>query len=531
MQPSPMSEKHQTMMLLLNIVAEVKEMEITPEQQVIVDQLTQSNQDEQQGKANFPQDDTFQRILLSAILKCPVIGPSAVKFVKADYFSNEAHKIAMGIVSDFYDTHNEMPEQKALLHLLSTELEERDAAVKLHFMSEIVSLYDYDYYSKYSTSKIFLDEACEWAKNQTMKVAFIKGAGNSKTMAKELSAALAAIELYDGNTKVTESMADVRAIALTEKVEWVIPGWLEFGAIGMFTGDPFSGKSCLATEIFTSIGLTGKFARYDNIPKCAILLFDAENRRSKFVQRLNRALEKGNEAALDNLLIRVDCSKITLPMTNEDAPGKLRELIQQTKIETGQDKCFVVIDTMRSVFKANEMDNEEMKGLIYPLQRVAQEENAAILILHHRTKGGAAYGGVTAIAGAMDYHWMWESDKSTGLATLSLEGTRDDYQRPIRFCLKDFKNVWLGDSATGAESMSQKKNCIPELLESALKNGPKNQSALILELQNLWKVEHPGEKPIGKDNLRELIVSYEGSIVIGTPGPNNSKVYKLMGGQ
>ena len=187
------------------------------------------------------------------------------------------------------------------------------------------------------------------------------------------------------NNKVVDfrGIFDLVKIAETQKEDWLIENWLEFGSIGMLTGDPFSGKSSIVTEIISSIARSTPFGE-QFLPRCPILSIDLENRERIQVKRLARATENNLES-LKGIYSSVYLPEDYLPL---DA-GRVEWLIDKWKTFQNGAKPFVVIDTFRSAFDASEMDVDQVKKLLYPLQRVAQRQNAAILILHHRPKNGS----------------------------------------------------------------------------------------------------------------------------------------------
>ena len=156
---------------------------------------------------------------------------------------------------------------------------------------------------------------------------------------------------------------------------------------------------------------------------------------------------------------------------------------------------------MRSVFGASEMDVEQTKQLLYPLQRVARRQEAAIHVVHHRPKSGAKYSGQTTIAGAADYMWVWESDPDTCRATLELYGTRG--QRAPRlhweYDLARKRNVWLPPDVEQAKT----------LVKAILARKRMTQAELVKEMANNWA----GDRTPGVNALRHMLADMEGEVV------------------
>lgn len=498
--------------------------ELTPEEAALLDDIIIQNEDTSVNM-KFDRDETYQRRFIAAILSDPEISEKAIKFVKGDYFTNEAHVIVMDIVIDVYKKYQGHPNKEVIRNMLIDRLAERDPSVILHLRTEIESVYDY-YIPEMVEVKYMMDEMQNWVRLQAVRLSLKDCYSDMDITADKiidnLKTSIESDKSMCKSEEIYQSWADV--LANQEQEEWLIQHWLEFGSLGMLSGDPFSGKSHIIAEIITSIVSTGKFARYD-VPKCAVLIIDAENKKRVFSKRLKNALGEGKEEAPQPYLRRVDSSKIQLPIPLNTAPEVIRTMIQDTKKETEQEKVFVVIDTLRSVFAVDEMENADMKNLLYPLQRIAQEENAAILILHHRPKSGANYSGQTSIAGALDYLWMWTSDIEHGIGKLAMKGTRDEYAAPMTFILTNGKNQYVPDPETGGVTMSKKKNDIGEMMEVILSDGNSMiQTELIMKIQNMWSdVSAPG-----KDTIRTMIQGYVGTLIVLEKGKNNSSNYKLM---
>lgn len=237
----------------------------------------------------------------------------------------------------------------------------------------------------------------------------------------------------------------LQAIADKQTEDWLIPNWIEFGSLTMLTGLPFSGKSCTVADIIGSMA-TGRLWCDMKLPSVPIILLDLENKERILVRRIRAALE-GDQGCLEDLLFAVDVPSLDIVNNPLDAQ-RISEIITALgEALGGLEKCFVVIDTMRSAFGGrNEIDPQEMSALLYPLQQCAKQHNAAVLLLHHNSRGKDEYAGSAAIAGAADYLWNWHSNYKTGEGELELVGTRGDRQDSLHFRFDDQrkKNVFVG---------------------------------------------------------------------------------------
>jgi hypothetical protein len=307
--------------------------------------------------------------------------------------------------------------------------------------------------------------------------------------------------------------SEVRQIADTQTEDWLMPNWLEFGSLGMLCGEPFARKSHLMAELQATIFRDGHFGPH-KVQPCCMLVIDLENRENKWTKRLANALGESVDV-MDNVLRRWNPDEDELPFN----PSSIEGMIKEVKKEMGGEKIFVVIDTLRSAFDESEMDTDEMKRLLYPLQRVAQRTNAAILIIHHRPKNKAFYSGQTAIAGALDFLWVFDSDKETLRGTLSLAGGRDDPDKAMVFELRDGKNYYVPDA---------QPEQVERLVREALGKGALNQEQLVKAVISRW-VGRDDQQP-SKPTIRKVIDGMVGNVLVMSKGEKNAKLYTLMGG-
>lgn len=497
--------------------------ELTPVEQAIVEGLSEKSK--KPTIVCFDKSDEWQRKLLSGLLQEKALS-EGISLIAPDYFSNEIHVAIFGFLKRFVTQYGDIPTKFLVQNEIAELVKNEDAAKSLHYRAELESLYEY-YVPGLVESKHMLEQVKTFATTQAMTLALTDvhkcrdGEMSPLQAIDSIQKKLTDIVQRTSGGDVTESWSD--CLRLQEQESWLIPNWIEFGSLAMLSGDPFSGKSHILAEIFAAIFKHGTFARYTVAP-CAVLLVDAENKRRIFARRLNNALGEGDSGATEKLLRRLDRERITLPLPIDTAPETIRSLIRETKAKTGQDKVLVVIDTLRSVLGADEMETNDMKNLLYPLQRVAQEENSAILLLHHRPKSGATYSGQTSIAGACDFLWLWESDIDTGLGKLSLVGTRGDHEPAIKFALRAGRNHWIPDSETSTVRVNEKENELIEMLENILQHGELKQSDVVKQIQNQWR---DGTAP-GRDKIRDLIDSLVGSVVQQRKGEKNATYYSLM---
>lgn len=144
--------------------------ELTPEEQAKLEAMTDPDG---QGRPKFAWDDTFQRKLLSMLLTDHYMLIQSLDKVRADYFSNEAHVLIAKILLQHFADRKAIPEKWILQQELKQALKDRDAAIQLHYLAELNTLYEY-YVPGLETREYLIDKITYFAKVQAVKFAFGK---------------------------------------------------------------------------------------------------------------------------------------------------------------------------------------------------------------------------------------------------------------------------------------------------------------------------------------------------------------------
>jgi len=143
--------------------------ELTPSELAKLEEIT----DHQTTKAKFSWDDTFQRKLLGMLLTDQYMLIQATDKIEAGYFSNEAHVLICDILLKYFAVQKAIPEKWIIENELREKLKDRDASVKLHYLAELHSVYDY-YIPGLETREYLIDKITFFAKVQAVKIAFNK---------------------------------------------------------------------------------------------------------------------------------------------------------------------------------------------------------------------------------------------------------------------------------------------------------------------------------------------------------------------
>src|SRR5215831_4044263 len=142
--------------------------ELNDKQQAILDQLIDPDLLQ---KPRYSWDDNFQRRLLGMLLTDRFFLIQSQSLVKPEYFTNEAHALICRILFKLFQKHKSLPERFIMLEEVKNEVRSKDDAVKLYYISELNSVYEF-FVPGLATRDILLDKLTAFAKAQALKVAF-----------------------------------------------------------------------------------------------------------------------------------------------------------------------------------------------------------------------------------------------------------------------------------------------------------------------------------------------------------------------
>jgi hypothetical protein len=170
------------------------------------------------------------------------------------------------------------------------------------------------------------------------------------------------------------------------ETEPVIVG-LEKGEVGLLNAATNIGKTTLALNLSLSLAAGKEFnpLTKDGAKPKRVLVIDGETRRRR-MQRDIRTMVKGweeteQELVKDNLYVMCDSelNGSSLSLSNNAHMTAVREEAQHFKPD------LIIVDTLAEMFTVvNENDNAEMQNKVMrPLNQLAKDCDAAVLVLHH----------------------------------------------------------------------------------------------------------------------------------------------------
>jgi hypothetical protein len=169
-------------------------------------------------------------------------------------------------------------------------------------------------------------------------------------------------------------------------VPWEIEQLAVRRDVAVLTGDPGAGKSMLALAL-SAAKVRGESIAGIGCSEGTVVYLDAENGYGEIHRRLHSLgvpLEGVTVVEADGINLR-----------DEDDFAGLGALVEH------YGPALLVLDSLTALWPgANERKTEDVAPTLYALKRLAERQEVAILVLHHRPKDGGEYRGTTAIAAA-----------------------------------------------------------------------------------------------------------------------------------
>lgn len=203
----------------------------------------------------------------------------------------------------------------------------------------------------------------------------------------------------------------------SEPLAFLVDGLITKGSVNLLVGEGGSKKTWAALDLAVCVSIGKQWLDFPT-EQTTVLIVDEESGPRRIRRRLYETL-KGH------LVKREDKAPIfytSLSMTNIrslDDVNRLQVLIEQTRAG------LVIVDALADIMPgADENAVKDVQPVFMNLRRIAEETQAAIVVIHHSNKQNG-YRGSTAIKGAVDLMLMVESQPESRYITFKAEKARD----------------------------------------------------------------------------------------------------------
>lgn len=197
-----------------------------------------------------------------------------------------------------------------------------------------------------------------------------------------------------------------------------------------------------------------------------------------------------------------------LPLREEETIEEIQKRLKrfQEKLR-GRDKAdlqprLIVVDTLSQFMMGGDENGPDMALFVSNCRRLSQDNNTAILIVHHTNKNGESERGHTALRGNVDVMFKckphYQDNKLAGLDIIN--DKQRDIARAARVNVK-FKTILIGKDEDGDDISS----LVPVPTVEAPSKLPKLRPSLLKVLEAMLNVENEKtERVVNKDVERRL---------------------------
>jgi len=200
---------------------------------------------------------------------------------------------------------------------------------------------------------------------------------------------------HDTEAVAMEPMASLQS----GQIEWLWPGRIALGKLCVLAGDPGLGKSLLTLTIAATVSRGGTWPDVDeSAPVGDVMLLNAED---DFVDTVRPRLEAAHSDleriyAITGVSAGLGTNKSERSFDLSGDLHKLRERIERLKTPR-----LLIVDPVTSFLgSTSENANAEIRALLTPLARLAQEMNTAVILVSHlrKSKGSNLHRVIGSIA-------------------------------------------------------------------------------------------------------------------------------------
>lgn len=196
---------------------------------------------------------------------------------------------------------------------------------------------------------------------------------------------------------------------------WAVDGLISDGSVNVFFGEAGCGKTWALLDLAACIA-TGAPWLGMTTTAGAVLIVDEESGRRRLSRRMSEVM-KGHEIGAEAPIMAVSLSAFDLG--NKEDIAELRALIIRKKIH------LVIIDALADVMPGRDENAvKDTAPIFLSLRAVAEETQAAIIVIHHSNKMGG-YRGSSAIKGAIDLLLSVEKKNDGKVINFRTEKARD----------------------------------------------------------------------------------------------------------
>ncbi|MBI4759885.1 MAG: AAA family ATPase [Chloroflexota bacterium] len=223
-------------------------------------------------------------------------------------------------------------------------------------------------------------------------------------------------------------------------IEWIVDGLISTGSVSVFYGEGGSKKTWALLDMAVCVARGENWLNFKT-KAGGVLIIDEESGSRRILRRLGDVL-RGHNADNETPVYCVSLASFDFGEAGDVL--ELHNLINALRVQ------LVIIDALADVMPGRDENSvKDVQPVFLALRRIAEETQAAILIIHHSNKNGG-YRGSSAIKGALDLLVSVESKTAGNEIAFKTEKARDTVAGEF-FATANFMNIepkmfWLTPS-------------------------------------------------------------------------------------
>jgi len=197
-------------------------------------------------------------------------------------------------------------------------------------------------------------------------------------------------------------------------IDWIVDKLITKGSLCVIYGEPGSKKTFSMLSMAVCVA-AGKSWLGFTVKQTTVLIVDEESGERRLARRLGDAL-RGEFAGPETPIKSISLAQFNL----RDSADITLFHTQIKETEAG----LVIVDALADVMDGDENSKQDVQPIFNALRQIAEETNAAIIVIHHSNKNGR-YRGSSAIKGSVDQMILIESENSSNQINFKMEKSRD----------------------------------------------------------------------------------------------------------
>ncbi len=196
---------------------------------------------------------------------------------------------------------------------------------------------------------------------------------------------------------------------------WAVDGLISAGSVNVFFGEPGCGKTWALFDLALCVAMGAPWLGMATM-RGPVLIIDEESGRRRLSRRMNEVMQ-GHDAGPETPIMAVSLAAFDLGKPND--LGEIYNLIKDSGARV------VIIDALADVMPGRDENAvKDTAPIFLSLRKIAEDTQAAIIVIHHSNKGGG-YRGSSSIKGAIDLLLNVEKKNDSNNMTFKTEKARD----------------------------------------------------------------------------------------------------------